>query len=295
MIRAKAVVLAMAVFLPAAGCATTIPPELLAARGAYQTAQRSPGAGLAQADMYEAQKSLQRAEKSFEDAPDTQETKDLAYVAHRKAIAAQARGGAMVAAGEKTLAEKEATQWKDMQGQAMKLRLGASEDALAAGKVQAAVQDRALEAERQGRAAAEQRARDMLEKLSSTPVRQDPRGLVVTLSGSVIFASGKSALLPGANARLDEVARALKEDPRTVTVVGHTDSTGDDAMNMTLSQTRAQAVRSYLVSKGVPASSISATGMGKSQPIADNASVEGRANNRRVELILEERAPTPVR
>ena len=99
-------------------------------------------------------------------------------------------------------------------------------------------------------------------------------------------------LLPGAQVKLNEVAQALTEqNPESKMIVeGHTDSQGSAASNQDLSQRRAQSVRDYLVSRGIAADRITAQGVGPTRPIADNASAEGRANNRRVEIIIQ---PTP--
>jgi outer membrane protein OmpA-like peptidoglycan-associated protein len=113
--------------------------------------------------------------------------------------------------------------------------------------------------------------------------------MVITLSGGVLFASGKSELLPAAQLKLNSVADALmQQDPDSKMVVeGHTDSQGGDAYNQDLSQRRAQTVRDYLVSRGVAADRATAQGFGPSRSIADNKSAEGRANNRRVEIVVE--------
>jgi outer membrane protein OmpA-like peptidoglycan-associated protein len=95
-------------------------------------------------------------------------------------------------------------------------------------------------------------------------------------------------LLSSAQVKLDQVAKALLDvRARNLIVEGHTDSQGSDSYNQGLSQRRADAVRDYLVQRGYPADRIQARGMGKSHPIADNASPEGRANNRRVEIVIE--------
>lgn len=119
-------------------------------------------------------------------------------------------------------------------------------------------------------------------------VKEESRGMVITLSGAVLFTSGKSDLLPIARDKLDKVAEVLQEqDPNKKFVVeGHTDSVGSEENNRRLSQDRADAVRSYLVSRGVPASQISAVGKGESSPVADNKTPDGRANNRRVEIVV---------
>jgi outer membrane protein OmpA-like peptidoglycan-associated protein len=126
-----------------------------------------------------------------------------------------------------------------------------------------------------------------LQKIAA--VKQEPRGMVITLSGEVLFASNQSTLLPSAVAKLDEVADALtKGNPdANLTVEGHTDSQGQHDYNMLLSQRRADAVKSQLVSHGVAADRIKTVGIGPDRPIADNKSAEGRANNRRVEIVVE--------
>ena len=111
--------------------------------------------------------------------------------------------------------------------------------------------------------------------------------MVITLSGAVLFASGKSDLLPAAMNALDNVVTALKANPdRNITVEGHTDSQGQRAYNMDLSQKRADSVRTYFATHGIPGEIIKAVGLGPDRPVADNAKPEGRANNRRVEIIV---------
>ena len=119
-------------------------------------------------------------------------------------------------------------------------------------------------------------------------VKDEPRGMVITLSGSVLFASSKAILLPEARTRLDQVAEVLlTTKERKIVVEGHTDSQGKDATNLELSQRRADAVRNYLVERGYNADLIRAQGVGETHPVADNGNPEGRANNRRVELVIE--------
>lgn len=113
--------------------------------------------------------------------------------------------------------------------------------------------------------------------------------MVITLSGSVLFASAKSELLPAAQLKLNDVANALtREDPLSKIVIeGHTDSQGQPGYNQELSQRRAEAVRTYLVSRGIAADRVTAQGFGPTRSIADNNSPEGRANNRRVEIVVQ--------
>jgi len=119
-------------------------------------------------------------------------------------------------------------------------------------------------------------------------VTEEARGTVITLSGSVLFASGQATLLPIAQERLDQVARMLLDNPgRSIRIEGHTDSRGSAARNQELSRLRAESVRQYLISRSVPADLVRAEGIGSARPVADNRTAEGRANNRRVEIIVE--------
>ena len=100
--------------------------------------------------------------------------------------------------------------------------------------------------------------------------------------------------MPNSRQKLSEVADVLKDQPdRNIIVEGHTDSTGTPAKNDPLSLARAEEVKQFLVSRGVPAMRISARGFGASHPVASNDSPEGRANNRRVEIVIE--PPNPSR
>ncbi len=104
----------------------------------------------------------------------------------------------------------------------------------------------------------------------------------------VNFDFDKSDIRPDAAVILDEAASVLAGRSSSVTVVGHTDATGPDAYNQTLSESRAASVQAYLASKGIDSSRLSTSGAGESQPIADNGTSDGRALNRRVELNLSE-------
>jgi outer membrane protein OmpA-like peptidoglycan-associated protein len=114
--------------------------------------------------------------------------------------------------------------------------------------------------------------------------RSDERGFVVTLPG-IFFATGKSALTSGARNTLSKIAQQLTGDYR-ISIEGHTDSVGSDAMNQSLSEARANAVRDFLVARGVAAARITTSGRGESTPVAPNETAAGRQQNRRVELII---------
>ncbi len=119
-------------------------------------------------------------------------------------------------------------------------------------------------------------------------VTEMPDGsLRVNIPSNVSFDTGKYALKPALLPVLDSVARALVQHPELrAKSIGHTDSTGSDATNQTLSVNRARAVANYLSQQGVSVGVLTAEGRGASSPVADNSTAEGRAMNRRVELYL---------
>lgn len=266
---------------PLIGCATAQPPkELIDARAAYTRAENGYARDLSPASLHSAKVALDGAERKFDDDGPSTTARDQAYIALRKAELADADGTTAHYQRELTAQQQRAS----------------TEQAQAAQKTQAElVQAREqLAGEAQARLAAEQRAKEAMERLTAAnaaAVKHEPRGTVITLSGQVLFASGKSVLLPGAQNSLNQVADALKDQAAKILVEGHTDSTGSAATNTALSQARAQAVSSYLVSRGLPNDQITSQGVGPSRPVADNATAEGRANNRRVEIVVQSQEP----
>lgn len=267
-------------------CAASVPPpELVSAREAYQRASTGQAAQLVPAELHKAKQALAVAESSFQKDPKSFRTRDLAYVADRKAKLADALA---VTAVENTAAAKANKEYDATQTEIVK-NAKADVTALEASGV---IAGEKLAASEKARLEAEKRAADAqaeLAKLAS--VKEDARGTVITLSGSVFFASNKSVLLPAAQGQLNQVADALMvTKERKLTVEGHTDSQGASEYNQELSRQRAETVRLYIISRGYPGTLIQAQGMGEERPVADNASAEGRANNRRVEIIVERAA-----
>jgi outer membrane protein OmpA-like peptidoglycan-associated protein len=112
-----------------------------------------------------------------------------------------------------------------------------------------------------------------------------PVSEVITLNGNVLFAYNQSELMPQARSELDSLMAKLQNtDVVSIKVIGHTDSQGSDAYNQKLSERRASSVAAYLLSQGVAPNKLTSEGRGESQPVVDNDTEEGRAQNRRVEL-----------
>jgi outer membrane protein OmpA-like peptidoglycan-associated protein len=142
------------------------------------------------------------------------------------------------------------------------------------------------EAERARKAAEALRAQ-LLEQFNRVlETRDTPRGLVVNM-GDVLFDTGKFDLRPEAREKLAKLSGILLAHPGLkLAIEGHTDSTGSDELNQKLSQERAQAVRGYLEEQGLAQDSVTAQGLGKSMPVADNDTAAGRQKNRRVEIVV---------
>ena len=283
----------LAVPLLGASCATTTPIELTNARIAYQRASAGPAAELTPSDLHQAKAALDEAEQTFQYGNDQAKTIDLAYIAERKAQIAEARAQGAIAEKKTAVAtqafgNKQTEMIKTSQGALTKSReqLAESERGQATLAAQADT-DRTARIESDKKAAAsEQKANEANDALAKLAAKEDARGMVITLSGSVLFRSNDSMLLPASLTRLDQVAEALVAKGQRVTVEGYTDSRGSQSTNMSLSQRRADSVRTYLVTRGFPTEKIEAHGMGPDRPIADNTSAEGRANNRRVEIVI---------
>ena len=129
-------------------------------------------------------------------------------------------------------------------------------------------------------------ATDLREQIAELNARPTDRGLVVTL-GDVLFDTGKASLKNGSSNHLDKLALFLNAYPtRTAQIEGHTDDVGADGTNMRLSQRRAETVKAFLVAQGVAGSRLDTAGKGEAVPLAANTTAGGRAQNRRVEVII---------
>jgi len=284
-----------------------VPLNMYEARNAVEIAQ-SRGADKYAPEIFSKTKgSLQMAENSLAQKADekvvisyarqtvqfaedarrlTEQRREEERIANEKAAAAAAaKAEAESKANLEAQRQAELTAAKQAQmkaeADAAAAKAKAEQDALKA-KEAAAFAD----AERSRKAAEALRAQ-LLEQFNRVlETRDTPRGLVVNM-GDVLFATGKYDLRPEAQIVLAKLSGIILSHPGlNLAVEGYTDSVGSDDFNLKLSQQRADTVRDYLVSQGLPDNIVTATGFGKSDPVADNATPTGRQQNRRVEIVV---------
>jgi outer membrane protein OmpA-like peptidoglycan-associated protein len=285
-----------------------VPLELYQARNAVRIAKWR------EADKY-APESWSKAEKALQQAEDyvkrKQPKKSIMMVSRESVQMAEDAGMiALKRKGEEQLgAERQQALEREAKGkaetEAAEARKKAEEEsrrkAEAATADAEAARQTALMKEEQARAQAEiareaaQRAEAekqalrarLLEQFNRIlETRDTPRGLVVTMA-DVLFDTGKYDLRPAARERLAKLSGIVLSHPGlNLEIEGHTDSTGGDELNQRLSEQRAGSVLEYLTQEGLPRNSLTAKGYGKTMPIADNQTAEGRQKNRRVEIVV---------
>jgi outer membrane protein OmpA-like peptidoglycan-associated protein len=273
----KAAIGAGALSFALVACASGAPTQqLVDARRAYNEAEASSAAKLTPDTLLSAQQALQLAEKAHNDDPGSNEEAHLAYIAERKARIAISQGN--IAESNKAASAAKGSYQSKLEQSAQK-----NQGQLSETKAQ-------LADAQKGKQEAEARAAAAMASLQQVAtIKEEERGTVITLSGSVLFPSGGDTLSDIARQSLDQVASALKEQPQGTRfrIEGYTDARGSDTSNQQLSQRRAQAVRDYLSRQGIDASGMEAIGRGEESPIASNDTPDGRANNRRVEIVVE--------
>lgn len=133
----------------------------------------------------------------------------------------------------------------------------------------------------------DRQAAEIKQTVPGATVTREGEGIIVKFDSGILFDVDKTDLKTAARTNLENLATSLKNNPQTnISIIGHTDSTGTASYNQTLSERRASSVKSYLVDNGVTGSRLSTTGKGKNEPIASNSTPDGRAQNRRVEIVI---------
>lgn len=269
--RRGAVAVAVASALLLTACASNKPNPVLEQARTHvdQVASQPDVASRAALELKTAKDTLARADQTWSDDKDKEETEHLAYLATQQASTAQALA----------TARTNDAKLQETRGKANQMRLQARTQQLEARTAEA-------EAARADAASANERADKLQAQLNELEAKKTDRGLLVTL-GDVLFAFGKEGLMPSSRPRLDKLAKFLRENPdRQLRIEGYTDSVGTAHYNQRLSERRAVTVRDALERRGIEPERMNAMGYGEEYPVATNATEQGRAMNRRVEIII---------
>jgi outer membrane protein OmpA-like peptidoglycan-associated protein len=133
----------------------------------------------------------------------------------------------------------------------------------------------------------DRKAAELEREMDGVTIQRVEEGIAVSFDSGILFDVNSSNLKTEGYSNLQKLANILKRDNETILmIVGHTDSTGDEAYNMSLSQRRAQSAKTYLESQGLPSSRLQTTGRGELEPIGDNSTDVGRQKNRRIEVAI---------
>jgi outer membrane protein OmpA-like peptidoglycan-associated protein len=133
----------------------------------------------------------------------------------------------------------------------------------------------------------DRQAAEIKQTVPGATVIREGEGILVKFDSGILFDTDQSALKAAARTNLQNLSTSLVNNPQTnILIVGHTDDTGSDSHNMDLSVRRAESVKSYIAAGNVANSRLSTSGKGESEPIADNTTADGRAQNRRVEIVI---------
>lgn len=284
-----------ALALTACVTTATADPSALRARQALTDLQTSPElASRAPVAIADAEKAVYVAEYP----PDNASAPHLGYLAERRVeIARQQALGRLSEDQLKTLAQERDQLQLAQRTQEANIARAQAQNARGQADLARAEAERARMASQQSsqqlalavqeRERAEQQAELLRREMQALNARPTERGYVLTL-GDVLFTTGQADLKPGAAANMDKLADFLTRHPdQAVVVEGHTDSVGSQSYNQSLSQRRADAVRGYLVSRGIGSSRVVAVGRGENTPVAPNDNVGGRQQNRRVEVVIQ--------
>lgn len=263
--------------LTASQQAGALPPEVLSQRQADILARQQ------QLDLL--RQSLEREGESRKQLAEQQQQAVAAAEARRKQTDTEAAALRQQAEDATQQAEAAHAEAQQANAQAQQSNAQAQQAQMAAQQAQSQLEQTRRELAERDSETRRLRFQNELNRIAST--RSEPRGLIVTLSGGILFDTGKTALKPGAKSTLTRIAKQIESDPSLkIAVEGHTDNVGGKALNQALSEKRANAVRDYLVSAGIPPDHITASGEGEDVPIVTNKTSAGRQQNRRVELII---------
>jgi outer membrane protein OmpA-like peptidoglycan-associated protein len=293
-----------------AACAhTQKPSELTEAEQIYQRLNSTGAQQRVEGDLIRAQQAIGSAQSAVAKNQNQAYVNGVAAIALRTAQTAEANDMRMAAAHQadslRTARLRRLLLLTEAQRSALAQQAQLSQEEIAALRQQNASVGQQADSLRQQNAVVSQQA-DSLRRVAEqanaalaqaltqlrslvveiTNLRETSRGLVISLS-DILFDVNKATLKPGADQNVRRIAAILKQYPdKQISVEGHTDNTGSDAINQPLSENRAASVRAALVAGGVDPSLITSKGFGSSQPVTSNATASGRQQNRRVEIVV---------
>lgn len=269
-------------------CAST-PREseaLNLARQAVTEAEQNPAVHRhAPVPLGQAKESLERAEALWRAGEEPETAEHLAYMARQRANIAQAltERELAVLSGFEAAREREQILLQNRERELAEARAEAEQLRAQSAKYQ----DQLAQQEAQ--------LRDIRSQLADMEPKQTERGIVLTLD-EVLFSFDSAELKPGTRRSMDRLAQYLRENPDfQILIEGHTDSVGDSGYNQRLSERRADAVRGALAQRGIEGERIRVMGLGEDFPVADNSTAPGRAENRRVEVVIAQNEFPPTR
>jgi outer membrane protein OmpA-like peptidoglycan-associated protein len=288
-VRSTLVATAVAAILLAGCAAAPVKPEgAMEARTKLTQLQSDPNlASRAAAAIKDADLAVRAAEQP---EPNKELAAHRVYLADRKVDTAKAlaearfaedQRAALTADRDKSRLDARTREADAAKGQAATARAEGAEQRAAADQARTDATAAQLVA-----ANSEQQAAELQRQIDALHAKPTDRGLVLTL-GDVLFTTGKADLKSGATGNLNKLATFLDKYPdRNVAIQGYTDSVGSEDYNQALSERRAASVKSYLTAQGIGATRLTASGKGRSDPVADNDSATGRQQNRRVEVVI---------
>ena len=288
-VRSTLIATAVAAILLAGCAAAPVKPDgAMEARAKLTQLQSDPNlASRAAAAIKDAELAVRAAEQP---EPNKELAAHRVYLADRKVDTAKALAQARFAEDQRVALTADRDKSRlDARTREADAAKGQAATARAEGAEQRAAADQArtdATAAQLAAANSEQQAAELQRQIDALHAKPTDRGLVLTL-GDVLFTTGKADLKSGATGNLNKLATFLDKYPdRNVAIQGYTDSVGSEDYNQALSERRAESVKSYLTAQGIGATRLTASGKGRSDPVADNDSASGRQQNRRVEVVI---------
>ena len=277
-----------AVLTVACATVTPTPASLVQAQTLYASLETQHAEQRVEGDMIRARASIDTAGTAVTQGQNPTYVEGMAEIALRTVQIADAHFGRSIAQSATDSVQRLKL---TRQLAASQARQAALEVARADAEQRAAAATARADSLRRAADAANAQLEQAMSQLQSlvvemTNLKRTPRGLVISLS-DILFDLGQATLKPGAEASVQKISAVLKQYPdHKISVEGYTDSTGSAAFNQQLSENRAMTVRDALVTGGMDSTAISVHGYGKANPVATNATADGRQQNRRVEIVV---------